>query len=108
MITDDLWAALRPVVHQAERYRCGQPPALPDRVFFEALLDWARTGVPWRDLPDTFGAWGAVYTRFRRWPASGSLKKLFELRTADPAFGEIRRVLIDSTIVRAHPHAAGA
>src|SRR4051794_40892441 len=108
MITDDLWTTLGPAVHQAKRYKCGRPPVLPDRTFFEALLYWARTGIPWRDLPDVFGAWDAVYNRSRRWVGSGSLTALFELLTADPAFGEVRRVLIDSTITRAHPHAAGA
>jgi putative transposase len=49
-----------------------------------------------------------VYNRFRRWVASGALRRLFEALTADPAFGEVRRVLIDSTVVRAHQHAAGA
>ena len=108
MLTDDLWNALRPVVHQAKRNRQGPKPTLPDRAFFEALLYLARTGVPWRDLPAEFGNWDAVYNRFRRWVASGALRRLFELLTADPTFGEVRRVLIDSTIVRAHQHAAGA
>jgi putative transposase len=107
-ITDDLWAALGPLVDRAKRNRQGQKPDLPDRLFFEALLYLARTGVPWRDLPGDFGAWDAVYNRFRRWVASGSLAALFESLTADPRFGEVRRVLIDSTIVRAHQHAAGA
>jgi transposase len=108
MLTDDLWAAMGPLVEQAKRHKGGQPPVLPDRHFFEALLYLARTGVPWRDLPGDFGAWDAVYNRFRRWVASGSLRRLFELLTADPRLGEVRRVLIDSTIVRAHQHAAGA
>src|SRR5436309_4956447 len=108
MITDDLWAALRPAVRRAKRYKCGRPPVLSDRMFLEALLYWARTGIPWRDLPDVFGAWDAVYNRFRRWVGSGSLTALFELLTANPAFGEVRRVLLDSTIIRAHAHAAGA
>lgn len=108
MLTDDLWAALEPHVRQAKRHRGGQSPRLPDRLFFEALLYLARTGVPWRDLPGDFGRWDAVYNRFRRWVASGALRRLFEALTADPAFGEVRRVLIDSTIVRAHQHAAGA
>jgi putative transposase len=108
MITDDLWAALGPVVAAAKRNRQGPRPTLPDRLFFEALLYLARTGVPWRDLPGEFGAWDAVYNRFRRWVASGSLRALFDALTADPAFGPIRRVLLDSTIVRAHQHAAGA
>jgi putative transposase len=108
MITDEVWAALGPAVQKAKRHRSGQKPVLPDRLFFEALLYLARTGVPWRDLPGDFGAWDAVYNRFRRWVSSGSLLRLFELLTADPALGEVRRVLIDSTIVRAHLHAAGA
>lgn len=108
MLTDDLWAAMEPLVRQAKRHKGGHPPAVPDRVFFEALLYVGRTGVPWRDLPAGFGAWDAVYNRFRRWAASGGLRRLCEGLTADPAFGEVRRVFIDGTIVRAHPHAAGA
>jgi putative transposase len=108
VITDELWTALGPVAQAAKRNRCGQKPQLSDRLFFEALLYLARTGIPWRDLPGDFGAWDAVYNRFRRWVSSGSLRRLFELLTADPRFDEVRRVLIDSTIVRAHQHAAGA
>jgi putative transposase len=108
MITDDLWAGLEPAVEQAKRHRGGQRPRLPDRLFFEALLYVARTGIPWRDLPGDFGAWDAVYNRFRRWVSSGGLARLFELLTDRPEFGEVRRVLLDSTIVRAHAHAAGA
>jgi transposase len=108
MLTDDLWEALRPLVHAAKRNHQGPKPKVPDRDFFEALLYLARTGIPWRDLPSEFGRWDAVYNRFRRWVASGGLRRLFELLTADPQFGEVRRVLIDSTVVRAHQHAAGA
>ena len=108
MLADDLWAALGPLVARAKRHPQGQKPALPDRAFFEALLYVARTGIPWRDLPSEFGAWDAVYNRFRRWVGSGSLHALFERLTADPSFGEVRRVLVDSTIVRAHRPAAGA
>jgi putative transposase len=77
-------------------------------MFFEALLYLARTSVPWRDLPGDFGAWDAVYNRFRRWISSGSMARLFALLTDNPQLGEVRRILIDSTIVRAHTHAAGA
>ena len=108
LITDALWAGLGPAVELAKKNRGGQKPRLPDRLFFEALLYVARTGVPWRDLPGDFGDWSAVYNRFRRWAHSGSLRRLFELLTERPEFAEVRRVLIDSTIVRAHQHAAGA
>lgn len=108
MLTDDLWAAMEPHVRQAKRHRGGKRPVLPDRMFFEALLYVARTGIPWRDLPAEFGSWDAVYNRFRRWIHSGGLRRLFEALTDDPAFGDVRRLLIDSTIIRAHQHAAGA
>src|SRR5262245_28471054 len=108
MITNELWAAMGPLVAQAKRHKGGQPPVLPDRMFFEAVLYIARTGIPLRDLPSEFGRWDAVYNRFRRRVASGALARLFHAMTADPRLGEARRVLVDSTVVRAHRHAAGA
>jgi transposase len=108
MFTDELWNEMAPLVEKAKRYRGGQKPKLPDRLFFEALLYLARTGIPWRDLPSDFGTWDAVYNRFRRWISSGSMARLFERLTVNPQLGEVRRILIDSTIVRAHVHAAGA
>jgi transposase len=106
-ITDEIWDVLGPMVE-----RCTSPlgpePDLPDRMFFEAVLYRARTGCPWRDLPGDFGDWSAVYNRLRRWIASGRLKELFELMAAGPECEGLRRVMIDSTIVRAHQHAAGA
>ena len=107
-LTDDLWAAIAPLVQRAKTHRDGQPPVLSERLFFEALLCLGRTGIPLRDLPGEFGAWDAVYHRLRRWVRSGAMKRLFEGMTADPRFGAVRRVLVDSTTVRAHRHAAGA
>jgi putative transposase len=108
LLTDEHWAALEPLVLASNRHAGGQSPRLPERMFLEALLYCPRTGIPWRDLPAEFGAWDAVYNRFRRWVASGRLRRLFESLTADPRFGEVRRVLLDSSIIRAHLHAAGA
>lgn len=108
MLTDELWAILEPLVQKARRYTCGHRPILSDRMFFEALLYVSRTAIPWRDLPAEFGRWDAVYNRFVRWVRSGNMQRLFELLTANPSLGNMRRILIDSTIVRAHQHAAGA
>jgi putative transposase len=108
MLTDEHWASLEALVLASNRHTGGQPPRLPEWMFLEALLYWARTGIPWRDLPTEFGAWDALYKRFRRWVASGGLRRLFESLTADPRFGEVPRVLLDSSIIRAHVHAAGA
>jgi putative transposase len=107
IITDEIWAILGPMVD-----RCASPlgpePELPERMFFEAVLYRARAGLPWRDLPGEFGDWSAVYNRLRRWIGSGRLKKLFELMAEQPGSKGLRRVMIDSTVVRAHQHAAGA
>jgi transposase len=66
----------------------------------------ARTGCPWRDLPERFGHWGAVYQRFRRWEKAGRWLALFERSPAD--LQEVRTIFLDSSVIRAHPHAAGA
>ena len=108
MISDELWEAMGPPVQRAKKHRGGQPPVLPDRMSFEALLSLARTGIPLHDLPAEFGRWDAAYNCSRRWVASGARARLFQAMTADPRFGEVRRVPIDSTRVRAHRHAAGA
>ena len=107
IITDEIWAVLGPMVEEC-RSPLGPEPELPDRLFFEAVFYWARTGIPWRDLPGEFGAWDAVYNRLRRWIHSGRLKKLFEQMAARPECEGPRRLMIDSTIVRAHQHSAGA
>jgi len=108
MLTDEFWAVMGPLVKQAKRYTCGQQPQLPERMFFEAVLYIGRTGIPWRDMPSEFGSWDGVYNRFRRWIASRSLARLFELFTDNPDFQDVKRVLVDSTTIRAHRHAAGA
>jgi transposase len=107
VITDEIWDVLGPMV-QGSRSPLGPEPDLPDRMFFEAVLYRARTGCPWRDLPSDFGNWSAVSNRLRRWIASGRLKEPFERMAAGPECEGLRRVMIDSTIVRAHQHAAGA
>lgn len=84
----------------------GAPPALEIREFLEAILFVPRTSVPWRDLPPCFGSWGSVYQRFRRWQQNGVWERLWRaLQT--PAARQARRLFLDSTIVRAHQHAAG-
>jgi transposase len=79
--------------------------AKDNRLFVEAVLYRYRAGIPWRDLPERVGAWKKVHTRFSRWAASGVWQKLFQTLAA-AANNEY--VMLDSTIVRAHQHAAGA
>lgn len=83
--------------------RFGRPPK-NDRLFVEAVLWWRRTGVPWRDLPPAFGPWKSVFNRFDRWSKNGKWQRLFEALRTDP---DDEWHSVDSTINRAHQHAAG-
>jgi len=76
-----------------------------NRMFVEGVLWIVRTGSPWRDLPEIFGAWNSVFRRFSRWSRKGVWRRIFEAMSDDPDF---EYLIIDSTIVRAHQHAAGA
>lgn len=78
--------------------------ATDNRQFINALLWIAKTGAPWRDLPERFGNWNSVWKRFDRWARKGTLKLVFEA-LQDP---DLEWLILDSTVVRAHPCAAGA
>ena len=106
LLTDDAWGEIEPLL-TASKHKAGSPPELSERQFIEAVLYLARTGLPWRDLPDQFGHWDAVYNRFRRWEARGIWRQLWE-RLQTEGCEVATHVFIDSTIVRAHQHAAGA
>ena len=106
LLTDEAWAEIAPLLATLKS-RAGSPPALSDRLFIEAVLYLARTGLPWRDLPEDFGPWDAVYNRFRRWARRGIWRQLWE-RLPTQACPLTRHLFIDATIVRAHQHAAGA
>nr|WP_225907392.1 IS5 family transposase [Leptolyngbya sp. BL0902] len=79
--------------------------AQDNRRFVEAVLYRYRAGIPWRDLPERFGHYRKVHTRFRRWAKTGVWERLFRA-LANDADNEYQ--MIDSTIVRAHQHSAGA
>jgi transposase len=79
--------------------------AKDNRLFVDAVLWIARTGSPWRDLPAEFGPWNSVYKRCSRWSEAGVWHRVFAKLAKDADFEE---VFLDSTIIRAHQHAAGA
>ncbi len=102
-LRDDQWKRLEPMLpgKVSDPGRTGDD----NRGFVEGVLWIARTGSPWRDLPKEFGAWNSVYQRFARWSNNDIWHKVFEELAKDADFEE---VFLDSTIVRAHQHAAGA
>jgi transposase len=78
--------------------------AKDNRLFIDAVLWIGKTGAPWRDLPERFGDWNTVWKRFDRWTKNGVWQRLFEV-LQDP---DLEWLILDSTIIRAHQHAAGA
>lgn len=79
--------------------------AKDNRLFVEAVIYRYKAGIPWRDLPERFGHWKAIHTRFSRWAKKGVWRNLFKQLSAD---ADNEYAMIDSTIVRAHQHSAGA
>ena len=102
-ISDEQWTAIEPLLPG----KPGDPgrTAQDNRSFVNAVMWILRTGAPWRDLPEGFGAWNTVYKRFNRWCKRGVWGRVLEALGGD---AELENVLLDSTIVRAHQHAAGA
>ena len=99
------WAFFAPFL-VCEGAGSGRPPA-NHRLVLDGVFWIARTGVPWRDLHEHFGKWDSVYRQFRRWTLAGIWDVILEALN-DSGGGQDTVQMIDSTIVRAHQHAAGA
>ena len=105
-ITDQQWQRVAHVL-PGKVGDVGQS-AIDNRLFINAVLWIARSGAPWRDLPERFGPWNSIYRRFRPvrrcgWAKAGVWQKVFE----DLQEPDLDWLMIDSTVVRAHQQAAG-
>ena len=103
VLSDAAWERMAPLI-------IGRPDqkgstGRDNRMFVEGVLWIVRTGSPWRDLPEAFGDWNSVFRRFSRWSIKGVWWRIFQAMSDDPDF---EYLIVDSTIVRAHQHAAGA
>ena len=102
-LRDDQWQRIKDLL--PGRLRSVGVTAKDNRLFVEAVLYRYRAGIPWRDLPARFGDFRVIHTRLSRWSKTGVWKCVFE-HLAEEADNEY--AMIDSTIVRAHQHSAGA
>lgn len=103
VLRDDQWERIKDLL-PGKATDCGVT-AKDNRLFLEAVLWIGRTGAPWRDLPPELGNWHTTFTRFARWAKSGAWERLFRAVSHDC---DLEEVMIDSTAIRAHQHAAGA
>lgn len=100
-ISDEQWS-------RVELLMTGRPGQLggiadDNRRFLNAVIYINKTSVPWRDLPSSFGKWDTAYHRFNAWCEKGRWQRIFEA-LQDP---DLEWMMIDSTVIRAHQHAAG-
>ena len=107
-LSDEAWALIAPLLPSSAGRRGGQ--WRDHRQVLEAILWRYRTGSPWRDLPAEFGPWQTIWKRLNRWSGDGTLDTLLAAAHGDAEIaGELEwMVSVDSTIARAHQHAAGA
>lgn len=104
-LSDVEWAVLEPLLPRSVMGR----PRLDDRRVLNGIVWRFRTGAPWRDVPERYGSWRSLHTRFRRWAKDGTFEQMLQaVQARADAAGDIDwLVSVDSTIVRAHQHAAG-
>jgi len=102
-LRDDQWAQIKDEL--PGRKGAVGVTARDNRLFVDAVLYRYCTGCPWRDLPERFGHPIRIHTRFSRWAKSGVWERIFKLLSSD---ADNEYAMIDSTIVRAHQHSAGA
>lgn len=100
MLSDTVWKNLEGALR-----RSGAHLTRATRSTVEAILWRARTGAPWRDLPEEFGPWKTTFSRFNRWAKCGRIVAIFDLLKVD-VDGEWQ--CLDATVIRVHQHAAGA
>ncbi|MFF4935349.1 IS5 family transposase [Streptomyces griseofuscus] len=105
-LSDAEWEFVRPLLPESLRGR----KRLDDRRVLNGIVWKFRTGTAWRDVPERYGPWATLHTRFRRWAADGTFERMLRAAQAKAdAAGDIEwLVSVDSTVVRAHQHAAGA
>jgi len=103
-LTNSEWKIISKYLPEKEAGTPGRPPNA-DRPLVNGIIWIARSGAPWRDMPDRYGAWQTVYTRFRELINNGVLVQIFR----DLNIGaDMQDISMDSTTVRAHQHSAGA
>ncbi|WP_370221285.1 IS5 family transposase [Kitasatospora sp. MAP12-22] len=107
-LTSEQWARLEPLLPVGKKP--GRPPVWSKQQLINGIRWRTRTGAPWRDVPARYGEWETVYGLFRRWQRDGTWSQILtQLQAQADAKGLITwDVSVDSTIARAHQHAAGA
>jgi transposase len=100
-MTDGQWEQIRDLIPKS---KTGRPPK-DNRLMFNAMLWMSRSGAGWEDLPERYGSWKTVYSRFCKWRDDGTLLMIFKALNSE---ADMENLSLDSTSVKAHQHSAGA
>ena len=103
-LTDDEWNRIRHLLPPENTGRQGRPRK-DNRTIVNGMIWIARSGAPWRDLPERYGPWETVYSRFRKWIEDGIFDNMIRILSIDVDLSEM---YLDASIVQAHQHSAGA
>jgi transposase len=110
-ITNEQWVRLKPLLPPQHPTKKGGRPPEDHRQVINGIMWVQRTGAPWRDLPERYGNWKTVSSRFYRWQKAGIWQRILEaLQQQAHENGDLdwNENYVDSSVVRAHQHAAGA
>ena len=102
-LSDEQWTKIRDFLREDPHTYVGNEADC--RRFVEAVKWMSRSGAQWRLLPERYGNWNSIYKRFVRWCKAGVWERMLGHFACDP---DMENGMIDSTVVRAHPCAAGA
>ena len=103
-LTDEEWFRIEPLLPPENTGKQGCPRK-DNRIIMNGIVWLARSGAPWRDLPERYGSWKTVYSRFRKWIDDGILDNIFRILSLE---AELEELSIDASIIQAHQHSAGA
>lgn len=103
-LSDEEWERIKDLLPSDKHERQGRPPK-PNRDMLNAILWIARSGAAWRDMPDRYGPWETVYTRFKKWNEQKVFEEIFSILSIDADYQDLS---LDSTSIKAHEHSAGA
>ena len=104
-LSEEQWGRLKNKL-PSERKAQGGRPAKDNRVMLNGIIYWLNTGIPWRDLPERFGPWKSVYTRYRRWTIAGVWQEVLAALIAEDIVDD-SELMLDSTIIKVHQHGSG-
>lgn len=105
-LSEEQWNKTKGLLPSEKKPQGGRP-AKDNRLMLNGIIYWLNTGIPWRDLPERFGSWSSVYSRFRRWTQQGVWEKLFTALIEQDIVDETA-LMLDSTTIKVHQHGSGS